>query len=121
GYIAKAGLEPIGLFEISGIGFIIFVVGIIYMMTFGQRMLPDHADQELAEEYKLQKYVTEVVVQPDSPLVGQLVFTSELTTLNLRMLNVIRAKENFLPDFRTRIRANDILLVEGDIDTLLKV
>lgn len=121
GYVAKAGLEPIGLFEISGIGFVIFLVGTIYMMTVGQRMLPDHADQELAEEYKLQKYVTEVVVLPDSPLIGQLVFTSELTTLNLRMLNVIRAKENFLPDFRTRIRANDILLVEGDVDTLMKV
>jgi di/tricarboxylate transporter len=62
-----------------------------------------------------------VVVQPDSPLIGQLVFSSDLTTLNLRMLNIIRGTENFLPDFRTRIREKDILLVEGDIDNLMKV
>ncbi|WP_018479049.1 SLC13 family permease [Pontibacter roseus] len=121
GYIAKVGLEPIGLFEISGIGLIIFLVGVAYMMTIGQRMLPDHTDQQLAEEYKLQKYVTEVVVMPDSMLIGQLVFASDLTSLNLRMLNIIRGKENFLPDFRTRIREGDVLLVEGDLDNLMKV
>ncbi|GAB3204232.1 di/tricarboxylate transporter [Pontibacter aydingkolensis] len=121
GYIAKTGLPPIGLFEISGIGFIIFVVGIIYMMTIGQRMLPSHDDQQLTDEYKLQKYLTEIIVLPDSPLVGQIVFASDLTSLNFRMLNIIRDHDNFLPDFRTRIQANDVLLVEGDLDNLMKV
>ena len=121
GYIVKAGLEPIGIFEISGIGMIIFLVGIIYMMTIGQRMLPDNADQQLTEEYKLQKYLTEIIVMPDSPLVGQLVFASDLTTLHFRILNIIRRKENFLPDFRTRIQEGDVLLVEGDLDNLMKV
>lgn len=121
GYIAKTGLPPIGLFEISGIGFIIFIVGIAYMMTIGQRLLPSHDDQQLTEEYKLQKYLTEILVLKDSPLVGQLVFASDLTTLNFRMLNIIRDKDNFLPDFRTRIQADDILLVEGDLDNLMKV
>ncbi len=121
GYVAKTGLDPIGLFEISGIGLIIFIVGIVYMMTIGKWLLPSHDDQQLTEEYKLQKYLTEIVVLPDSPLIGQLVFASDLTTLNFRMLNIIRGKDNFLPDFRTRIREKDILLVEGDLDNLMKV
>ncbi|WP_266202488.1 SLC13 family permease [Pontibacter kalidii] len=121
GYIAKTGLSPIGIFEISGVGFIIFLVGVGYMMTVGQRLLPSHEDQELTEEYKLQKYLTEIVVQPESPLVGQLVFASDLTSLNFRILNIIRGKDNFLPDFRTRIREGDVLLVEGDLDNLIKV
>ncbi|TPE44301.1 SLC13 family permease [Pontibacter mangrovi] len=121
GYISKTGLAPIGIFEITGIGAVIFLVGIAYMMTIGQRMLPNHEDQQLTEEYKLQKYLSEIVVQQDSPLAGQLVFASDLTTLNFRILNIIRGKENFLPDFRTRIRAGDVLLVEGDLDNLIKV
>ncbi|WP_299754199.1 SLC13 family permease [uncultured Pontibacter sp.] len=121
GYIAKTGLPPIGVFEISGIGFIIFVVGVIYMMTIGQRMLPSYEDQQLADEYKLQKYLTEIVVREESPLVGQLVFASDLTSLNFRILNIIRGKDNFLPDFRTRINESDVLLVEGDLDNLMKV
>ncbi|MBJ6116719.1 SLC13 family permease [Pontibacter sp. BT310] len=121
GYIAKAGLDPIGMFEITGIGLVIFIVGIIYMMTIGQRMLPDNSDQELTEEYKLQKYLTEIIVMKDSPLVGQLVFASDLTALHFRILNIIRYNENFLPDFRTRIEEKDVLLVEGDLDNLMKV
>jgi di/tricarboxylate transporter len=121
GYIAKTGLDPIGLFEISGIGFAIFIVGLIYMMTIGQRMLPDRNDQELTEEYKLQRYLTEIVVMHDSPLIGQLVFASDLTSLNFRILNIIRGEDNFLPDFRTRINEDDVLLVEGDLDNLMKV
>jgi di/tricarboxylate transporter len=121
GYIAKAGLDPIGMFEITGIGLVIFIVGIIYMMTIGQRMLPDNSDQELTEEYKLQKYLTEIIVMKDSPLIGQLVFASDLTALNFRILNIIRYNENFLPDFRTRIEEKDVLLVEGDLDNLMKV
>jgi di/tricarboxylate transporter len=121
GYIAKAGLEPIGMFEITGIGLAIFIVGIAYMMTIGQRMLPDNSDQELTEEYKLQKYLTEIIVMKDSPLVGQLVFASDLTALHFRILNIIRYNENFLPDFRTRIEEKDVLLVEGDLDNLMKV
>ncbi|WP_162427249.1 SLC13 family permease [Pontibacter pudoricolor] len=121
GYVAKAGLEPIGMFEITGIGLAIFIVGIVYMMTIGQRLLPDNPDQELTEEYKLQKYLTEIIVMKDSPLVGQLVFASDLTALHFRILNIIRYNENFLPDFRTRIEEKDVLLVEGDLDNLMKV
>jgi di/tricarboxylate transporter len=121
GYVAKSGLEPIGLFEITGIGAAIFLTGLVYMMTVGKRMLPDHNDQELTEEYKLQRYLTEIVVMHDSPLVGQLVFASDLTSLNFRILNIIRGKDNFLPDFRTRILEGDVLLVEGDLDNLMKV
>lgn len=121
GYIAKAGLAPVGFFEISAIGVVIFMVGVLYMLTIGQRMLPVRDDQQLTEEYKLQRYLTEIVVMPDSPLVGQLVFASDLASLNFRMLNIIRGKDNFLPDFRTRINAGDVLLVEGDLENLIKV
>lgn len=121
GYIAKAGFDPVSLFEVTPIGLIIFVVGIIYMMTIGRKMLPDNQDHGLTEEYKIQKYITEIVVMEDSPLVGQIVYASDLAKLKFKILNIIRNKEKFLPDFRTRIRANDIVLVEGEKDDLIKI
>ena len=121
GYIAKAGLDPVGLFEISPIGLVIFGVGIVYMMTIGKKMLPNYQEHGLAEEYKIQKYISEIVVMEDSPLVGQIVYASDLSKLKFKILNIIRNKEKFLPDFRTRIRANDILLVEGEIDDLITI
>ena len=121
GYIDKVGLEPVGLFEITPLGIVIFVVGIAYMMTIGRKMLPNHQDHGLTEEYKIQKYITEVVVMEESPLVGQIAYSSDLAKLKFKILNIIRNNEKFLPDFRTRIRASDIILVEGEKDDLIKI
>ncbi|MBC3542164.1 SLC13 family permease [Rufibacter sediminis] len=121
GYMTKAGYEPFGFFEFSGVGMIIFVVGIAYMMTIGKRMLPNNAPQGLTTRYNIKTYLTEIIVQEDSPLIGQVAFTSDLSKMGFRILNIIRSKENFLPDYRTRIRTNDVLLVEGEIEDLIKV
>lgn len=121
GYISKAGLEPFGFFEFSGIGLIIFGVGIAYMMTVGRYLLPEGVSQGLTSKYNIKTYLTEILVQEDSPLIGQIAFASDLSKMSFRVLNIIRNKENFLPDYRTRIRASDILLVEGEIDDLIKV
>ncbi|MFC6998152.1 SLC13 family permease [Rufibacter roseus] len=121
GYISKAGLEPFSFFEFSGIGLIIFGVGIAYMMTVGRYLLPEAKSQGLTTRYNIKTYLTEIVIQEDSPLIGQIAFASDLSKMGFRILNIIRSKENFLPDYRTRIRANDILLVEGEMDDLIKV
>jgi len=121
GYIAKAGFDPVGMFELTGIGAIIFAVGILYMMTIGKKMLPNHQETALMDEYKMQKYITEILIQPDSPLIGQIVYASDLTKIRFKMLNIIRGTEKFLPDYRTRIQAGDIILVEGDLDNLIKI
>ncbi|WP_181308448.1 SLC13 family permease [Rufibacter sp. XAAS-G3-1] len=121
GYMSKAGYEPFGFFEFTGVGMIIFVVGIAYMMTIGKRMLPNTATQGLTTSYNIKTYLSEIVVQEDSPLIGQVAFTSDLSKMGFRILNIIRNKENFLPDYRTRIRPSDVLLVEGEMSDLIKV
>jgi len=121
GYIAKAGFAPIGMFELTGIGAVIFAVGILYMMTIGKKMLPNHQESALMEEYKMQKYITEILIQKNSPLIGQIVYASDLTKMRFKMLNIIRGTDKFLPDYRTRIENGDIILVEGDLDNLIKI
>ncbi|GGK79916.1 SLC13 family permease [Rufibacter glacialis] len=121
GYMSKAGYEPFGFFEFSGVGLILFGVGITYMMTIGRRMLPQSSPQGLTTKYNIKTYLTEIIVQEDSPLIGQVAFASDLSKMGFRILNIIRSKENFLPDYRTRIRTNDVLLVEGEMADLIKV
>ncbi|MGV3640888.1 MAG: SLC13 family permease [Adhaeribacter sp.] len=121
GYIDQAGYEPVGMFEITPIGLVIFAVGILYMMTIGRRMLPAYQDTALMEEYKMHKYITEVRVLDDSPLVDQLVYASDLNRMRFKTLNIIRGKEKFLPDYRTRIQAGDILLVESEKEELIQI
>jgi di/tricarboxylate transporter len=122
GYLASHNLQAIGFFEFTGIGILLFAVGIVYMMTIGRRLLPNPpTDFALTEEYNIQKYLTEILIMPDSPLIGENIFTSELAISPLRVLNVIRQKLNFLPDYHTIFQEGDIILMEGSLDDLIKI
>ncbi len=121
GYIARLGLEPLRMFEFTPIGIIIVVIGIAYMMFIGRRWLPDHQDESLTEEYEIREYLSEIVVTPDSHLIGQTIFESDLSKMDFRILEVIRNQEKLLPERKTTIEANDVLLIEGKVSELIKV
>lgn len=121
GYISQAGMEPLGLFELAPLGLIILGVGIVYMVIVGQRLLPDHQDVSLTEEYAIREYVSEIVVAPNSHLVGQKIFESDLAKMDFRILAVWRGERKFMPTARTMIEAGDIMLVTGKPEELMKV
>ncbi|KAA9332711.1 SLC13 family permease [Adhaeribacter soli] len=122
GFLVKSGMPAVGFFEITTVGIVLFGVSLVYMMTIGKKMLPARSKvSPLTEEYDIQKYITEILIMPDSPLVGETVFTSVLARPPFRALNIIRGTQNFLPDYRTHLRENDIVLVEGRLDDLIRI
>lgn len=121
GYIAKSQLQPLGLFEITPIGLVIVAVGITYMVLIGQRFLPDHKEESPVAAYALRDYLSEIVVLPASPLIGQTSVEWELSRLDFRILSLIRGDEKIAPDSQVLIEQGDTLLVEGQVDTLMKM
>jgi di/tricarboxylate transporter len=121
GYMAKAQLQPLGLFEIAPIGLVIVTVGIAYMVLIGQRFLPDHKEESPVAAYALRDYLSEIVVLPASPLIGQTSVEWELSRQDFRILSLIRGDEKLAPDSRVLIEEGDTLLVEGQVDTLMKM
>ena len=121
GYIARSGMEPLSLFEITPVGIVIVAIGIAYMMLIGKRLLPDHKDESLTEEFAMREYLSEIVVIPSSQLVGQKIFESDLAKMDFRILQVIRAKQKYLPNARMTIQPADVLLVKGKVTELIKV
>jgi di/tricarboxylate transporter len=121
GYIKKAGLPELGMFEITPIGLIIVAIGIFYLMTIGQRLLPKHQEASLTVNYAMREYVSEIIVLPNSPLIGQNSFDSDLNVLEFQILKIIRGDNKLLPGRDVQLAQGDILLVEGKADTLMKV
>jgi di/tricarboxylate transporter len=119
GYIARAGLEPVGLLELSPVGIIALIVGIIYMVLIGQHLLPNGMVKRISEI--LPEYLCEVAVTPDSHLIGQEISKSDLAKLDFRILSVQRGKKKFHATNRFKIKDGDILLVQGRAEELLKV
>ncbi len=121
GYIARAGMQPMGLFEITPIGLIILSVGVLYMMLIGRHLLPDRPSESLTEDYAIREYISEIVVVPDSHMIGQAIFESDLAKMEFRILEVIRGKRRLLPRPDMTVQPNDVLLVKGKVEELMKV
>jgi di/tricarboxylate transporter len=122
GYIAKSGMEPLGFFEITPVGLVIVAVGLVYMLAASRWLIPDRAGVQGEDDtYGIREYLAEIVVLPDSHLIGQRIFDSDLARMDYRILEVIRGEAHFMPGPDTHIEAGDILLVEGRVEGLVKV
>lgn len=121
GYIAKSQLPPLGFFELAPIGLVIVIAGFAYMLLIGQRFLPDHKDEDPMVAYALRDYLSEIVVLPGSPLIGQTIAACELSRLDFRILGVIRREEHHDPETGLMIAEADTLLVEGRVEMLMSI
>jgi di/tricarboxylate transporter len=120
-YLHNKGLTPISMFEVTPAGLVICFVGIVYMMFIGRKQIVARADDSLTAGYGIREYLSEIIIMPGSPLIGQRSFDCDLSILEFRVLKVIRGNEQLLPDSRVVLEEGDVLLVEGKVENLLKV
>jgi len=121
GYIARSGLPPLGLFEITPIGLIVCAIGIAYMLFVGQRLLPDRREESLTTDYGIREYLCEVTVLPNSPLIGQKSVEWDLSPHDFRILRILRGEEEHSPASDLRLQPGDTLLIEGKVEILAKI
>jgi di/tricarboxylate transporter len=124
GIMDRYGLDPIGMFELTPLGIPIACVGIFYMLTIGKRLIPQRAaGRELAEDFGLGPYLSEVVVQKGSKLAGKTLDESGFgRDLDLTVVRVIReGKSPILPQGATVLQEGDVLIVEGNRAEILKI
>jgi len=118
------GLEPFGMFEFSKAGLILAAAGVVYMLTIGIRLIPDRRDAaDLTSSFEIADYLTEIVVLPTSRSVGMSFPESPLVReIGVTILEVFRdGKRVPVPAARTIIRANDVLKIRCDLETIQKL
>ena len=120
-YFKDHKMTELRMFEITPIGLTICFVGILYMMFIGRKQLVARADDSLTAEYGIREYLSEIIIMPGSPLIGQRSYDCDLSILEFRILKVIRGAEQLLPDSRVVLEERDVLLVEGKVENLMKV
>ena len=114
--------RPIAMFEFTALGAVVLVVGAVYLLVVGHRLLPERvpAGEGYVEEYEIDDYLTEVVVDPDSPVAGRSVgeaFGDE--RFDVDVLQLVRGGEIFdEPLVRKQLRVGDRLRLRTDRDTL---
>ncbi|MFL6197836.1 MAG: SLC13 family permease [Thermoanaerobaculia bacterium] len=121
GYLASTGLAPFSMFEFLPIGLAVCVVGILYLVLAGHRLLPDTREAGYEEQYSIREFLSEVVVTPGSPLAGQALRDSRLGQMGLQVRAVLRGSRRMDPEPALRLEENDLLLVQTTREGLLLV
>jgi di/tricarboxylate transporter len=120
GYMQKAHMQPLGLFEITPIGLMLFGVGFLYMMTIGKKLVPSRKEA-ITRDVNLRDYLSEVVVLPGSSLIGQNPHDSLLSQADFDVIKIVRDKRDLWPWEAGYIQENDTLLIEGNISHMITV
>ena len=124
GLMTNAGLPPMHMFELTPVGIPILIAGLLYMFLLGRRLIPNRAaPAELLESFGVRPYLTEILILPKSPLVGKTLAESGLgSDFDFNVLQVVRDKDQrIFPNPSLTLQANDVVLVEGAREEILKI
>ena len=125
GALPRYGIQPFTMFELTRVGVVIVAVGMLYMLLLGLRLLPWRKSAEsLTDEYLIRQYMTEVIVLDNSPLINKSLAEARLgDELDLTVLGILRGQEQYrvAPNPAEKIRPDDLLLVQGRVEDILKV
>ena len=103
-------LPSLNIFDFTAVGLPMLIIGIIYLLTVGQKLLPDHKSiidkiPEISREY-----IVEGRVKSDSPLIGKTIAEAGLRNLEgLFLFEILR------DNIRITAVPNDTILLEEDI------
>jgi len=122
GILVARGLPSFGFFDITPMGVIVLLTGMIYMVLIGRHLLPVRvtaSDSQVSKQ--LRAYIGEVQVNPKSSLVGKNLYESKLgEEYDLNVLSVHRDGSLITRLHRDFIIAqNDRLILEGSAQNLV--
>jgi di/tricarboxylate transporter len=108
---AERGIAPFEMFEFFKLGTILLVICGAYLLLVGRHFIPERLHAEsLTEGFHLNRYLGEVVVLPDSPLIGHTLIEASLgERYDLEVLGHVRDK------VMRPVPTGTEILVEGDI------
>ena len=125
GVAQDMGLAAFGMFEITAAGLIMAGVGMLFLLTFGRWLLPalDDDGGELRHEISEKRFVTELVVTPDSDYDGRRLADTRIGRLDaIRLLGIVRQGYAMRGELESVVvRPGDRLQLETTLNELMTI
>ncbi|MEI6815611.1 MAG: SLC13 family permease [Bacteroidota bacterium] len=116
-------LHPSGvpIFSFTPIGFPLAIIGILYLLYIGTKLLPSRKDALADFNEKTREYMVETQVPIGSSLIGKSIEQANLRNLRgLFLVEIVRGDESLGPVSPEEvIEQDDILIFAGETDTIL--
>jgi len=119
---ATYGYEQLTMFELGKIGVPIAAIGILFLLVIAPRLMPARTAPVCELDHgKAKRYIAELIVPPESSLIGQDNFSAYIEKeLGLKVIEVFRRDRVINPGRnRGTAQAADVLLVKGSAEDLL--
>jgi di/tricarboxylate transporter len=112
--------DPLGMFEIAWVGVPAALVGCAFIVLCSHWLLPDRKPA-ISSQDDPREYTVEMMVEPDSPLVGKTIEEAGLRHLPGVFLAEIDREGRILPAVSPdeRLRANDRLVFVGIVESVV--
>ncbi len=117
---ASAGLSMFSFFQI---GCPLVVIGILYILIFGNRILPDNSGMISNFNKNKREYLVDLLVTEKSPLVGKTIGESNLRSLKgLYLVEIVRPdKVRTAPGPKEIMRSGDYIIFAGETDNIADI
>ena len=99
-----------GFFDVTPLGIVFVVITFVYLVTVGQKLLPDRVTlAALIDSKDSREFITRAFVSKESPLIGQNFLDSSLKKMKkARVIDVVRDGN------RVKESLNNVVFEEGD-------
>lgn len=122
-FAISQGLRGFSMFELGKVGLPMLVAGFAYMLFVGRRFLPRTQPGDVLAMQLGERYLAELIVEPDSSWVGTEV-NAELfeRDFDVDLINVLRAHQPLpITESGHVLAPYDSLLVRGPLEHVLKL
>ncbi|MFQ5438731.1 MAG: SLC13 family permease [Paracoccaceae bacterium] len=122
GVARESGLKPFSIFEVTPLGVVLVIWGLIYLRLFAPRLLPDRTSMMgVLGGRRSRKFFTEVAVPEQSDLVGKKVNEVDLFRRDGgRVIDVLRGDLSLRRDLAAvTLRAGDRVVLRTGVAELL--
>ena len=111
--------ESFAMFDFAPVGAIVALVGLAYVATIGWRLIPKRED--IGADREAAAYLAELIVSDGSKLVGKTMSDvyEEGDKAGVMIMALVRdGKRNYNVARKTKVEADDVLLVEAEAEAL---
>ncbi len=123
GLLIESDMKPLGFFELSWVGVPYSIVGVIYLLTIGRRLLPERKDllEQLGDSRR--EYLAELEVRVGCRLIGQSVEAAGLRHLPGLFLIEIQRNDVIIAAVEptTVLQAGDRLTFTGIVASIVEL
>ena len=122
--LQQSGRSGLGIFSIAPIGLLLTVVGTVFVLLVGRFLLPSrHAPEDRANHFRLEDYLTEIVITEKSPFLKRSVDdVEEDKKYHFKVLGLIRKGRRLRAPYKQQMLAEgDVLIVRAPPDELVAI